>query len=57
MEMLVEGEARACLLTRGGPHGPGSLRNNKLQDLLLGIDSTEIIMGGSKDLIPRILPQ
>lgn len=29
----------------------------KLQDLPLGIDPTEIIMGRSKDVVPRMLPQ
>lgn len=29
----------------------GALGTTKLQDLFLGIDTTEIIMGGSKDLV------
>lgn len=29
----------------------------KLQNLLLGIEPTEIIRGGNKDLVPRMFPQ
>lgn len=38
------------------PMAPGAGVTIKLQDLPLGIDPTEIILGRRKDVVPRMLP-
>ena len=43
--------------TQGGPHGARSLRNNKAPGTTSWKDSTDMIMGGSKDVVPRMPPE
>lgn len=51
------GRSFGLLQTQGVPHGAGSLRNNKAPGSTSWKDFTAIIMGGSNDLVPRMLPQ